>query len=80
VTDHRDDFEDRLAMARHHGATDTRVAETESSTDPRGDGRYGADYTFEATGDVVSCVRRSAAREAWARHDHRCRGRGETPT
>ncbi len=59
--------EDRLAMARHHGASDTRVA---------GDGvvdwireetdGYGADYTFEATGNVA-VMRQAveAAREAW---------------
>jgi S-(hydroxymethyl)glutathione dehydrogenase / alcohol dehydrogenase len=58
---------DRLEMATHHGATDTR---------PAGDGvvewireetsGFGADYTFEATGNVA-VMRQAveAAREAW---------------
>ena len=59
--------EGRLALARHHGATDTRVAgagvvdwiceET---------GGFGVDYTFEATGNVqVMRQAVDAAREAW---------------
>ena len=59
--------EDRLAMARHHGATDTRVAGEEVVDWIREEtGGFGADYTFEATGNVA--VMRQAvesAREAW---------------
>jgi S-(hydroxymethyl)glutathione dehydrogenase/alcohol dehydrogenase len=59
--------EERLAMARHHGATDTRLAGDDvvdwirSETDG-----FGADYTFEATGNVL-VMRQAveAAREAW---------------
>ena len=59
--------EERLAQARHHGATDTRVADDETVEWIRSetDG-FGADYTFEATGNVQ--VMRQAvesAREAW---------------
>ena len=59
--------EDRLAQARHHGATDTRVAGEDAVEWIREetDG-FGADYTFEATGNVA--VMRQAvesAREAW---------------
>ena len=45
--------EERLALARHHGATETMVAAEDTveriveSTDG-----FGADYTFEATGNV----------------------------
>ncbi|MBF6619122.1 MAG: zinc-binding dehydrogenase, partial [Patulibacter sp.] len=61
--------ENRLEMARHHGATDTILAG--AATDPveaikaLTDG-FGADYTFEATGNV-GVMRQSveAAREAW---------------
>jgi S-(hydroxymethyl)glutathione dehydrogenase / alcohol dehydrogenase len=58
---------ERLEPARHHGATDTRVA-TEDTVDwirSETDG-FGADYTFEATGNVA-VMRQAveAAREAW---------------
>jgi S-(hydroxymethyl)glutathione dehydrogenase/alcohol dehydrogenase len=57
----------RLKMAVEHGATDTMVADAEV-VDRIKDltGGYGADYTFEATGNVK--VMRQAvesAREAW---------------
>jgi S-(hydroxymethyl)glutathione dehydrogenase/alcohol dehydrogenase len=59
--------EERLAQARHHGATDAR----RPGDDPVGwvreqTGGFGADYTFEATGDVA-VMRQAveAAREAW---------------
>ena len=59
--------EDRLAEARHHGATDTRVAADDAVDWIRSEtSGYGADYTFEATGNVT--VMRQAvesAREAW---------------
>jgi len=59
--------EDRLAMARHHGATDTLVAgdEVVDWIRAESDG-FGADFTFEATGNV-SVMRQAveAAREAW---------------
>jgi S-(hydroxymethyl)glutathione dehydrogenase / alcohol dehydrogenase len=59
--------EDRLEMARHHGATDTwtggsdTVARVLEET-----GGMGADYTFEATG-LVSVMRQAveAARMGW---------------
>jgi S-(hydroxymethyl)glutathione dehydrogenase/alcohol dehydrogenase len=59
--------DDRLASARHHGATDARVAadDTVEWIREETDG-FGADYTFEATGNVT--VMRQAvesAREAW---------------
>ncbi len=59
--------DERLEQARHHGATDTRVA-TEDTVDwirSETDG-FGADYTFEATGNVA-VMRQAveAAREAW---------------
>jgi S-(hydroxymethyl)glutathione dehydrogenase/alcohol dehydrogenase len=59
--------EDRLAMARHHGATDTRLAGDDVVDWIRSEtGGFGADYTFEATGDVrVMCQAVEAAREAW---------------
>ena len=45
--------EERLAMARHHGATDTRVAGDDVVDWIRAEtGGFGADYTFEATGNV----------------------------
>jgi S-(hydroxymethyl)glutathione dehydrogenase/alcohol dehydrogenase len=58
---------ERLEQARRHGATDARVADPDtvewicSET-----GGFGADYTFEATGNV-SVMRQAveAAREAW---------------
>ena len=59
--------EDRLAQARHHGATDTGVASEDIVDWIREEtGGFGADYTFEATGSVQ--VMRQAvesAREAW---------------
>jgi S-(hydroxymethyl)glutathione dehydrogenase / alcohol dehydrogenase len=59
--------EERLGQARHHGATDTRVA-AEDTVDwlrSETDG-FGADYTIEATGNVT-VMRQAveAAREAW---------------
>ena len=59
--------EERLAHARHHGATDTRLADDDIVEWIRGEtGGYGADYTFEATGSVA-VMRQAveAAREAW---------------
>jgi S-(hydroxymethyl)glutathione dehydrogenase/alcohol dehydrogenase len=59
--------DERLEQARHHGATDTRVADAETVDWIRSetDG-FGADYTFEATGSVA-VMRQAveAAREAW---------------
>ena len=59
--------EERLAEARHHGATDTRVAAEDTVDWIRGEtGGFGADYTFEATGNVaVMRQAAEAAREAW---------------
>jgi S-(hydroxymethyl)glutathione dehydrogenase/alcohol dehydrogenase len=57
----------RLEMARHHGATDTRVAGDDTVDWVKAEtGGFGADYTFEATGNVA-VMRRAveAAREAW---------------
>ncbi len=57
----------RLAQAGHHGATDTRLAGADTVEWIRQEtGGYGADYTFEATGNV-SVMRQAveAAREAW---------------
>ena len=59
--------EERLAQARHHGATDTSIAgeDTVEWIKEETEG-FGADYTFEATGNVA--VMRQAvesAREAW---------------
>jgi S-(hydroxymethyl)glutathione dehydrogenase/alcohol dehydrogenase len=54
-------------MARHHGATDTRIAGDEVVDWIREEtGGFGADYTFEATGNVA-VMRQAveAAREAW---------------
>ncbi len=59
--------EERLAQARHHGATDTRVAGDDIVEWIREEtGGFGADYTFEATGNVA-VMRQAveAAREAW---------------
>jgi S-(hydroxymethyl)glutathione dehydrogenase/alcohol dehydrogenase len=59
--------EDRLAQARHHGATDTLVAGDDTVEWIRQEtGGYGADFTFEATGNVA-VMRQAveAAREAW---------------
>jgi S-(hydroxymethyl)glutathione dehydrogenase/alcohol dehydrogenase len=59
--------EERLAEARHHGATDTRPAGADAVEWVRAEtGGFGADYTFEATGDVkVMQQAVEAAREAW---------------
>jgi S-(hydroxymethyl)glutathione dehydrogenase/alcohol dehydrogenase len=59
--------EERLAMARHHGATETRVAGDDAVDWIRAEtGGFGADYTFEATGNVhVMRQAAEAAREAW---------------
>jgi S-(hydroxymethyl)glutathione dehydrogenase / alcohol dehydrogenase len=59
--------EERLAMARHHGATETRVAGADVVGWIRDETEgFGADYTFEATGDVrVMRQAVEAAREAW---------------
>jgi S-(hydroxymethyl)glutathione dehydrogenase/alcohol dehydrogenase len=57
----------RLEMARHHGATHTMTAGDDVVAQIREmTGGYGADYTFEATGNV-SVMRQAveAAREAW---------------
>jgi S-(hydroxymethyl)glutathione dehydrogenase/alcohol dehydrogenase len=62
-----DRSEDRLEQARHHGATDTRVAAEDTVEWIRSEtGGFGADYTFEATGNVA-VMRQAveAAREAW---------------
>jgi len=59
--------EKRLAQARHHGATETRVAGDDTVDWIREQtGGFGADYTFEATGSVT-VMRQAveAAREAW---------------
>jgi S-(hydroxymethyl)glutathione dehydrogenase / alcohol dehydrogenase len=58
---------ERLAQARHHGATDTRLAGEDTVDWVREEtGGFGADYTFEATGNVA-VMRQAveAAREAW---------------
>jgi S-(hydroxymethyl)glutathione dehydrogenase / alcohol dehydrogenase len=59
--------EDRLAEARRHGATDTRVAAEDTVEWIRSEtGGFGADYTFEATGNVkVMQQAVDSAREAW---------------
>jgi S-(hydroxymethyl)glutathione dehydrogenase/alcohol dehydrogenase len=59
--------EERLAQARRHGATDTRVAAEDTVDWIRSEtGGFGADYTFEATGNVqVMRQAVEAAREAW---------------
>lgn len=59
--------DERLAEARRHGATDTRVADADTVQWIRDEtGGYGADYTFEATGNVkVMGQAVEAAREAW---------------
>jgi S-(hydroxymethyl)glutathione dehydrogenase/alcohol dehydrogenase len=62
-----DRSEERLAQARHHGATDTRLAAEDTLDWLREEtGGFGADYTFEATGNVA-VMRQAveAAREAW---------------
>ncbi len=62
-----DRSEERLVQARHHGATDTRVAAEDTVDWVKAEtGGYGADYTFEATGNVdVMRQAVEAAREAW---------------
>ena len=62
-----DRSEERLAQARHHGATDTRLAGDDTVEWIRGEtGGFGADYTFEATGNVgVMRQAVESAREAW---------------
>ena len=59
--------EERLAEAQRHGATDTRVAAEDAVEWIRSEtGGFGADYTFEATGNVqVMQQAVEAAREAW---------------
>jgi S-(hydroxymethyl)glutathione dehydrogenase/alcohol dehydrogenase len=59
--------EERLTEARRHGATDTRVAADDTVDWIRAEtGGFGADYTFEATGNVqVMQQAVEAAREAW---------------
>ena len=66
--DHRDrPLRGAPRQARHHGATDTRVADEDTVEWIRSEtGGFGADYTIEATGNVA--VMRQAvesAREAW---------------
>ncbi len=59
--------EERLALARHHGATDTRVAHQETVEEIlEMTGGFGADYTFEATG-IVDVMRQAveSARMGW---------------
>ena len=59
--------EERLASARHHGATDSLVASDDTVDWIREQtGGFGADYTFEATGNVT-VMRQAveATREAW---------------
>jgi S-(hydroxymethyl)glutathione dehydrogenase / alcohol dehydrogenase len=59
--------EERLSQARHHGATDARVAADDTVEWIRSEtGGFGADYTIEATGNVA-VMRQAveAAREAW---------------
>jgi S-(hydroxymethyl)glutathione dehydrogenase/alcohol dehydrogenase len=59
--------EERLGEAGRHGATETRVAADDTVEWIRSEtGGYGADYTFEATGNVrVMQQAVEAAREAW---------------
>jgi S-(hydroxymethyl)glutathione dehydrogenase/alcohol dehydrogenase len=59
--------EARLAEARRHGATDTRVAAEDTIEWIRAEtGGFGADFTFEATGNVTVMGQAvEAAREAW---------------
>lgn len=59
--------EERLAEARRHGATDTRLGGPDTVQWIRDEtGGYGADYTFEATGNVAVMGQAvEAAREAW---------------
>jgi S-(hydroxymethyl)glutathione dehydrogenase/alcohol dehydrogenase len=59
--------EDRLGEATRHGATDIRLAADDTVDWIRQEtGGFGADYTFEATGNVrVMQQAVEAAREAW---------------
>ena len=59
--------EDRLAEARRHGATDTRLATADTVEWIRSETEgFGADFTFEATGNVhVMRQAVEATREAW---------------
>jgi S-(hydroxymethyl)glutathione dehydrogenase/alcohol dehydrogenase len=59
--------EQRLADARHHGATETRAAAEDTVDWIRGEtGGFGADFAFEATGNVkVMRQAVEAAREGW---------------
>ena len=59
--------EERLAQALRHGATDTRVAADDTVDWIRAEtGGFGADYTFEATGNVnVMQQAVDAARMGW---------------
>ena len=59
--------EERLEQARHHGATDLRLAGDDTIDWIREQtAGFGADYTFEATGNVkVMRQAVEAAREAW---------------
>ena len=59
--------DERLAEARRHGATHTRPAGPDAVEWIRSEtGGFGADYTFEATGNVkVMQQAVEAAREAW---------------
>jgi S-(hydroxymethyl)glutathione dehydrogenase / alcohol dehydrogenase len=59
--------EARLAEATRHGATDTRIASDDIVDWIRGEtGGFGADFTFEATGNVgVMQQAVESAREAW---------------
>jgi S-(hydroxymethyl)glutathione dehydrogenase / alcohol dehydrogenase len=59
--------EDRLTEARRHGATDTCVAADDTVDWIRSEtGGFGADFTFEATGNVqVMRQAVEAAREGW---------------
>jgi S-(hydroxymethyl)glutathione dehydrogenase/alcohol dehydrogenase len=55
--------EERLGEARRHGAADTRLAAKDSVEWIRSQtGGFGADYTFEATGNVDVMARRSRPR------------------
>jgi S-(hydroxymethyl)glutathione dehydrogenase / alcohol dehydrogenase len=59
--------EDRLGEARRHGATDTLIAGDDTVEWIRSEtAGFGADYTFEATGNVAVMGQAvEAAREAW---------------
>ena len=59
--------DERLHQARRHGATDTALASGDTVEWIREEtGGFGADYTFEATGNVAVMAQAvEAAREAW---------------